>query len=255
MMIASKCRLYHSFSSSSSSSPELASIAVTYRQPTSNYSPNLSSSHKNKEWLRPLNRTSMKLRTLIHRGQSPKHATHSPKHPSFQSFIDTPVSEEGQEEDEEEEKDHAHTLSKRTSSEGESVGGGSHGHGGSQQTYGRSDSFGRNVKPSYHLYGSNLRRSGSGDTFSSQSTLVPKLLYDPDDSSLGITDYLQLDYGRKGLTPAKILAHTKSEARKHQMYSHNQRELDFGEKDASGSSGAQSPSDDSGRDIPTVLPW
>ena len=243
MMITRKCRLciYHSFSFSSSL-PELPSIVVTYRQPTSQYSPNLSTSHKSKEWLRPLNRTSMKLRTLIHRGQSPKHATHSPKHPSFQSFIDAPVSEEGKEEDEEEEsqeKDHVHHLSKRTSSDGA--------HGGSQHAYGRSDSFGRNVKPSYHLYGSNLRRSGSGDTFSSQSTLVPKLLYDADDSSLGITDYLQLDYGRKGLTPAKILAHTKSEARKHQMYSHNRRELDFGEKDASGSSGAQSPSDDSGR--------
>ena len=254
-MATSKCRLYIYYSFSFSSSlPELPSIVVTYRQPTSHYSPNLSTSHKSKEWLRPLNRTSMKLRTLIHRGQSPKHATHSPKQPSFQSFIDAPVSEEGKEDEEEEpqEKDHVHHLSKRTSSDGENVGGGSHGHGGPQQTYGRSDSFGRNVKPSYHLYGSNLRRSGSGDTFSSQSTLVPKLLYDADDSSLGITDYLQLDYGRKGLTPAKILAHTKSEARKHQMYSHNRRDLDFGEKDASGSSGAQSP-DDSGRDIPTHI--
>ena len=253
---------------------------VTYRQPSSSYSPNLSARHKNKdkdkdkEWLRPLNRTSLKLRTFIHRGQSPKHLSRSPRNPSFQSFIDVPVSEEGREdrkageaeeqgageEEEPQEKERSRPPSRRVSSDSENVGGGgvmmsSHGSGSSLRGYGRSDSFGRNMKPGYHLYSSNLKRSGSSDTFSSQSTLVPRhSLYEPDDS---ITDLLQLDYGQKGLTPAKILAHTKSEARKHQMYSNDRREMfeyegkrEFVEKDTSSSSDGHSPSDDSGRNAP-----
>ena len=162
--------------------------------------------------------------------------------------------DEGEEEEEEEEAEggrisgqrraKGHHLdsgdSRRPSSEGESdntgdLGSGfiargsvSHHHSSSSRHYGRGDSFGRNMRPSYGM----LKRSGSSDTFSSQSTLVqrPSFYEDP---SIGLMDYISDKIGgQNSLTQDRIRAHTRFEAKKqrqrrsvdgHEMY----REEDF----------------------------
>ena len=82
---------------------------------------------------------------------------------------------------------------------------------------GRSDSLTRGLKPSYGSGGSAggypLRRYGSSESMSSQSTLVNRTGYEvEDDPQQSITDLIGM--GRSGLTRSQINAHMRSEARK-----------------------------------------
>ena len=185
---------------------------MTYRQPTSSYSPNLSASHKDKDKFLSLNRTAVKIKTLIrqahgHASMSRSPVARSPKQPSFQSYVDI---KESKTDEEDGILDRSEELSRRKASSG------SDGSGSSLNTlreYSRTDSFTRNMRPSYHypLQGSNLRRTGSSETVSSQSTLVQKpSFYETDDSSMGITDFLlPSESHHGGLTQSRIRAFTE----------------------------------------------
>ena len=77
---------------------------------------------------------------------------------------------------------------------------------------GRSDSLTRGMKPTYGS-GYPLRRYGSSESMSSQSTLVNRTGYEvEDDPQQSITDLIGT--GRSGLTRSQINAHMRSEARK-----------------------------------------
>lgn len=77
---------------------------------------------------------------------------------------------------------------------------------------GRSDSLTRGMKPAYGS-GYPLRRYGSSESMSSQSTLVNRTGYEvEDDPQQSITDLIGM--GRSGLTRSQINAHMRSEARK-----------------------------------------
>ena len=80
---------------------------------------------------------------------------------------------------------------------------------GSVKGYGRNDSLERRMRPSYHhrMYErTNLRRTGSSETVSSQSTLVQPRDYEMDDPSMAITDFLHSNVGRQSLTESRIQA-------------------------------------------------
>ena len=76
---------------------------------------------------------------------------------------------------------------------------------------GRSDSFGRGVRPAYHRHG--MKRSESNDTLNSQSTqstIVPRpSLLESDDHPQGIADLIR-GPSRPTLTQSRIWAHDKS---------------------------------------------
>ena len=88
----------------------------------------------------------------------------------------------------------------------------------SSSSGGRSDSLTRGLKPSYGAGGGvsggyPLRRHGSSESMSSQSTLVNRTGYEvEDDPQQSITDLIGM--GRSGLTRSQINAHMRSEARK-----------------------------------------
>ena len=85
---------------------------------------------------------------------------------------------------------------------------------------GKSDSLTRGMKPNYGGY--QLRRHGSSESMSSQSTLVNRSGYDAeDDPQQSITDLIGM--GRSGLTRSQINAHMKSEAKKHRHRYHGER--------------------------------
>lgn len=74
---------------------------------------------------------------------------------------------------------------------------------------GRSDSFGRNMRPGYPL-----RRHNSNESVSSQSTLVPRVpFYEAED--IGIVDMIRPEAERGGLTMSRINALQRSENLKH----------------------------------------
>ena len=81
---------------------------------------------------------------------------------------------------------------------------------------GRSDSFGQGEVPPAYPH-PNMKRSGSSDTISSQSTLVqrPSLL-DSEDHPLGIADLIRSS--RPTLTLSRIQAHDKYRQRGYQGY-------------------------------------
>lgn len=218
-----------------SAPPELPSIAVTYRQATSEEeedSPNLSSSHKDKERFPTLNRTAGRLKTLFRQAShshshsnshsnshshshSPNHMATSPaRQPSFKSYLEQSRKFSEEKDEEEEEKDSSGgETSRRVSSDSDSMGemGESMSlHGPKGYGVGKSDSFGRPVRPMY--YGA-LRRSGSNETVSSQSTLVAPKAYDLDDSTMDLVDLITPRH-QSILTQSRILQHTKSEARR-----------------------------------------
>lgn len=116
------------------------------------------------------------------------------------------------------ERDMITELSSSHSSQGTLVGSGGGdssvgGGGASNPSSKRSDSLGRGLKyPHYQL-----KRYPSNDSMSSQSTLVPKLNYEPDDS---IVDIMRLSTGH-GLTQSNVQDHVKSEANKHKHKSYH----------------------------------
>ena len=94
---------------------------------------------------------------------------------------------------------------------------------------GRSDSIGRGVKPSYHHHGG-VRRSGSDETISSQSTLVPHTsLLESDNNPLGIADLI---HAQPTLTQSRIRAHDKY---RHQGYrGYRRKENKVGDEEEEG---------------------
>lgn len=140
------------------------------------------------------------------------------------------VGEEGDVEEEEEEEDkpssrHRYLRRERGGGGGResevaefgSSGGGSSSHSSSTKgSSGRSDSLGRGLKSFSH---SQLRRYPSNESMSSQSTLVPKVGYEHDDS-MGIADILRTTAPGHGLTQSNIRDHVKQEARKHSHGKH-----------------------------------
>ena len=80
----------------------------------------------------------------------------------------------------------------------------SYGHGG------RSDSFGRNMRPGYPL-----RRHNSNESVSSQSTIVPRVSFYEAEDTYGIVDMIRPETERGGLTQSRINALQRSEDRKH----------------------------------------
>lgn len=118
-------------------------------------------------------------------------------------------------------EERTHEATRRVSSGGssDSLGDMNGSHGGSTSSgtvrggysSGRSDSLTRGMKPPYSGY--QLRRYGSSESMSSQSTLVNRTGYEAeDDSQQSITDLIGM--GRSGLTRSQINAHMRSEARK-----------------------------------------
>lgn len=90
--------------------------------------------------------------------------------------------------------------------------------GGRYQSGNRSDSFGRGIRPTYSRHG--MKRSGSDDTISSQSTLVTRTsLLDSYDHPLGIADLINAP-SRPTLTQSRVMAHDKY---RQQPYYHHQR--------------------------------
>ena len=83
------------------------------------------------------------------------------------------------------------------------------------KSYSRNDSLGRGQKPLYHP----MRKYGSSDSLSSQSTLVAKLNYEHDDP-MAFADILRPSTGRGALTQSNVQDHVQSEARKHSRRSY-----------------------------------
>ena len=88
------------------------------------------------------------------------------------------------------------------------------GHSRGHYSSGRSDSFGRGVRPTYPRH--SMKRSESDDTISSQSTLVPRTsLLDSDDHP--IADILRATM-QPMLTQSQVWAHDKSASSRHRQY-------------------------------------
>lgn len=200
-----------------SSPPELPSIAVTYRQPTNHCTPSLSSSHREKDKFPSMNRAADKIKTLIRHVPMAK----SPKQPSFQSYVEL------KEDKREGGASRRVSSDSDTANEMSSTTGGSHRPGGGLREYGGSSTQQRGTRPNYH-YGYGLRRSGSTETVSSQSTLVPRTsVYETDESSVGILDLLPSEIRQQSLTQSNIRDFVeRSERRRyHQPYDRRDGEM------------------------------
>lgn len=111
--------------------------------------------------------------------------------------------------------------SRKTSSESEEVSESMGArYGGGQYPSGRSDSFGRGVRPSFSRHG--MKRSESNDTLSSQSTLVPRTSLLDDDHPMGIADLIRAP-SHPTLTQSRIWAHDKSALSRHRGYQNRRK--------------------------------
>ncbi len=164
---------------------------MTYRHSNSHYSPPLPSNHRDKDKFPSMNRAADKLKTLIRHVPMAR----SPKQPSFQSYVDLKG---------EKRREAADSTLRRVSSgsdTGNEFGGASV---VSLREFGGSGSVPRGMRHNYH-YGYGLRRTGSSETVSSQSTLVPRAsVYETDESSMGIMDLLPTEIRQQSLTQSKI---------------------------------------------------
>lgn len=233
-----------------SSGPELPTISVTYRQPCSSTEPLpqpvVGSREKERlisssmQTLRNKFRTfSQKSRGRVNNSCSPQRLSHSPRHASLKTYVDESGGAEGEEEEEEEqgkgEGRHSNASSRKPSTDSESIPEAApHSAGYSSVRYGsgRSDSFGRGVRPFYHRHPPGLKRSESNDTLSSQSTLVPRTSFlESEDHPLGIADLIH-DSHRPTLTQSRVWAHENSASRhRQQVYHHYNREGQKARKD------------------------
>ena len=110
----------------------------------------------------------------------------------------------------------------------------SHSYSGSMRGYSRNDSFGRAMRPSYHMYAP-LRRTGSNETMSSQSTLVNRLsILEAADDDSSIMDLLPPGIRPDRLTQSSILAHSKIEARRQRLYGRTMYEYERKEREEEG---------------------
>ncbi len=192
---------------------------MTYRLPNNRYSPNLSSSHKDKDKFLSMNRAADKIKTLI------RHVplARSLKQPSFQSYVDFKREDRG-------------GTSRRVSSDSDTANElssssvGSHGSVSSLREFGGSGSLHRGMRHNYHYGygGTGLRRTGSSETVSSQSTLVPRAsVYETDESSVGITDLLPSEIRQQSLTQSRIrdFVERSEERRYHRPFDRREREM------------------------------
>lgn len=111
--------------------------------------------------------------------------------------------------------------SRKTSSESEEVSESTGArYSGGQYPSGRSDSFGRGVRPPFSRHG--MKRSESNDTLSSQSTLVPRTSLLDDDHPMGIADLIRAP-SHPTLTQSRIWAHDKSALSRHRGYQNRRK--------------------------------
>ena len=185
-------------------------MSVIYRQPPSSaHSPASSSppslsvgSREKEKLLGSFTILRNKFRNISQKTRGRLEGVVSPRSgPSLRTYIDTApesegVSGEGGDDGEEEERGGGKT----------DPGAGPLSIGVPRYSAGRSDSIGRGVRPGYRV---GLRRSGSDDTMSSQSTLVPpsSFLLQSEDHPLGIADLIHTS--QPTLTLSRIQAHDK----------------------------------------------
>ena len=235
-------------SSPRSSGPELPTISVTYRQPPSSADslpqPVVGSKEKERllsssmQTLRNKFRTfSQKSRSRVNNSCSPQQLSYSPRRASMKAYMDEGGGVEGEEEEEEgkEGGKRSNASSRKPSTDSESIPEAaphSAGYSSARYSSGRSDSFGRGVRPFYHRHGPGLKRSESNDTLSSQSTLVPRPSFlESEDHPLGIADLIH-DSHRPTLTQSRVWAHENSASRhRQQAYHHYNQEGQKSRKD------------------------
>ena len=120
----------------------------------------------------------------------------------------------GDKEEEGEEEEERNVSPHKSPSDSEGVEPQVAGHG--RVRMGRSDSFGRGEVGSAYQRPS-MKRSGSSDTISSQSTLVPRTsLLDSEDHPLGIADLIRPS--RPTLTQSRVQAHDKYRQHRYERY-------------------------------------
>ena len=203
--------------------PELPSVSVTYRQPPSSVPspatpspPLLVVGSKEKEkLLGSFTTLRNKFRNMSRGVRSPQRIL-SPRGggATLKTYLD---GERGKEEKEEEEHG-VMSPHKALSDSGGALEPQEVERGRARYPYsvGRSDSFGRGeMQPAYPRH--SIKRSGSSDTISSQSTLVPRpSLLDSDDPPLGIADLIRSS--RPTLTRSRVQAHDKYRQHGYQGY-------------------------------------
>ena len=202
--------------------PELPSVAVTCRQPSSssaNTSPPqpIVGSREKERLLGSFTTLRNKFRIISQKTRSRLDGSRSPQRglsprggATLRTFLDE---EGGRGEGGRGEGGASSPRKASTDSEGTSEpptpGGGYT--GARYSSSGRSDSFGRGVRPAYHRHG--MKRSESNDTLNSQSTqstIVPRpSLLESDDHPQGIADLIR-GPSRPTLTQSRIWAHDKS---------------------------------------------
>ncbi|XP_064399023.1 uncharacterized protein LOC135345540 isoform X2 [Halichondria panicea] len=213
------------------SRPELPHIAVTYRQGVESAPPTAPSPNKK---LHTINRAFMSLLRKSSHSKSHDLISRSPKPASFHSYVDKDedTKRAGRGSPFEKGPTHSNTdkptpPSSRNTSSGDSDALEVSTSSTAPQlphvptyTTTRSDSLSRSTTsrppgPTYHLHHP-LRRRGSNESMSSQSTLVRREEpYDDLDPSYGIMDMIGSELGRGQLTESRINAHMQLEARKH----------------------------------------
>jgi hypothetical protein len=194
--------------------PELPSVSVIYRPPPCPSSSPIASSSPpqpivgSKEKEKLLGSFTILRNKFRNISQKTRSRMESPRSgPTLRTYIEPETSGgEGKEVGEEESE-------RKTSTDSE-------GHtapapfGVGRYSSGRSDSFGRGLRPGYRQ---GMRRSGSDDTMSSQSTLVPhSSLLHSEDHPLGIADLIHTS--RPTLTQSRVRAHDKYRLHSYQAF-------------------------------------
>ena len=192
--------------------PELPSVSVTYRQPpcpspspvSSSSPPHPTIGSKEKEKL--LGSFTILRNKFRNISQKTRARVESPRSgPSLRTYIEPDVGRGEGKEEEREQKMATNTEGHAEAPPVPSF--------GRYSSSGRSDSFGRGVRPGYR----GMRRSGSDDTMSSQSTLVPhSSLLHSEDPPLGIADLIHTS--RPTLTQSRVRAHERSRQHSYQAF-------------------------------------
>ena len=191
--------------------PELPSVSVIYRPPPCPSSSPIASSSPpqpivgSKEKEKLLGSFTILRNKFRNISQKTRSRMESPRSgPTLRTYIEPETSGgEGKEVGEEESE-------RKTSTDSEAPAP----FGVGRYSSGRSDSFGRGLRPGYRQ---GMRRSGSDDTMSSQSTLVPhSSLLHSEDHPLGIADLIHTS--RPTLTQSRVRAHDKYRLHSYQPF-------------------------------------
>lgn len=215
MILSMSLSHFTTCSSSPSPVPELPSVSVTYRQPpcsvpspTSSSPPHPVVGSKEKEKL--LGSFTILRNKFRNISQKTRGRLESPRSgPTLKTYVGPDM---GGGEGKEEGVDTRHHKLSADSEGSTDVAPAAFGAG--RYSSGRSDSFGRGMRPGYRP---GMRRSGSDDTMSSQSTLVPhSSLLQSEDLPLGIADLIHTS--RPTLTQSRVRAHDKYRQHSYQSF-------------------------------------